>query len=252
MERLPDGGIAIHAGGAVAKAWYSAPTARYDHGALGDSLEAGALSVQTRDGVTIDYELDQSLVFEDITPRLVDLDHDGQAEIVTIVSSVKLGASLAVFAFDGRRLKLVARTEFIGTTHRWLNVAGIADYDGDGKADIAIIKTPHLGGALEIRGFDGKRLRLIGSLGGFSNHVIGTRNLDLSATVDADGDGRSELLVPSADRTRLRHVGLSQGKLREMNSFDLDGHVTGILPISGRNEITVQLDNGRSQTLSLN
>jgi FG-GAP-like repeat len=252
MERLPDGGIAKHAAGPVAKAWYHAPTDRYDHGVLGDSLEAGALAVQTRGGKTVTHELDQSLVFEDITPRLVDLDRDGQAEIITIVSSVKQGASLAVFVLDGDRLKLAARTEFIGKTHRWLNVAGIADYDGDGMAEIAIVKTPHLGGPLEIWDFEGPRLRLIGSLGGFSNHVIGSRNLDLSATLGSVDDGRSELLVPSADRTRLRHVGLAKGKLREINSFDLDGHVTGILPISGRNEITVQLDNGRTQTLSLN
>lgn len=252
MERMPDGGMATHADGAVAKAWYHAPTARYDHGVLGDSLEGGALAVLTRDGATITYELDQTLVFEDITPRLVDLDRDGQAEVVTIVSSVKLGASLAVFSLDGDRLKLVARTEFIGKTHRWLNVAGLGDIDGDGRTDIAIVKTPHLGGPLEIWRFDGNSLHLIGSLAGFSNHVIGTRNLDLSATIDADGDGRPELLVPSADRTRLRYVGFSQGKLRDISSIALDGKAVGILLKSGRSKVEVQLDNGRTQALSVN
>jgi len=46
---LPDGGMAI-ATDAIARAWLAEPTTRYDHGILGDKIEAGSLVIETRDG----------------------------------------------------------------------------------------------------------------------------------------------------------------------------------------------------------
>ncbi len=38
----------------------------------------------------------------------------------------------------GNELSIIAETPPIGIPHRWLNPAGIADFDGDGVADLAI------------------------------------------------------------------------------------------------------------------
>ena len=252
MDRLPDGGTATYPRGSVTEAWYGAPTTRYDHGVLGDAVEGGALIIKTADGSTTMILLDKSLVFEDITPRLADLDGDGNAEIITIVSSLQKGGSLAVFALKGKKLQLVDQTRYIGVTHRWLNVAGIADYDGNGKTDVAIVKTPHLGGALEIWSLLQGNLSQIGSLDGVSNHVIGTRDLDLSATVDADGDGMPGLVVPSRDRGKLRHVGFVGGALQEINCYSLSGKAVGALQKLDHDKVSVQLDNGQRQTIFLN
>ncbi|MCP4185840.1 MAG: hypothetical protein GY761_21470 [Hyphomicrobiales bacterium] len=73
------------------------PQKRYGHGILGDSIEGGALIAVMRNGSTIRYNLPKTEVFEDITPRLADLDGDGTSEIITIVSSLRLGASLGIF-----------------------------------------------------------------------------------------------------------------------------------------------------------
>ncbi len=250
-SRLPDGGTVSYASGNIAKAWYSEPTGRYDHGVLGDDVEGGALTVQARDGSISSLVLDETLVFEDITPRLADLNGDGNVEVITIVSSLTAGGSLAVFGLKNEKLQLAAKTNFRGKTHRWLNIAGVADYNGDGKTDVALVKTPHLGGALEVWSFFGNALRLVGSINGFSNHVIGTRDLDMSVSVDINDDDIPEILVPSADRTSLRLVGFVDGELREIASFALNGHVVGNFKMLDDAKIEVGLEKGLRQIVSL-
>src|ERR1041385_4838195 len=46
---LPDGRVAPGRND-IARAWLAEPTDRYDHGILGDKIEAGALIIETRDG----------------------------------------------------------------------------------------------------------------------------------------------------------------------------------------------------------
>ncbi|MBV6658846.1 MAG: hypothetical protein KI785_13875, partial [Devosiaceae bacterium] len=75
---LPDGCVAQGAAD-IARAWYEAPTRRYAHAILGDAIEAGTLAVRTRAGATLRFVLPDNEVFEDRTPRLVDLDGDGRA-----------------------------------------------------------------------------------------------------------------------------------------------------------------------------
>ena len=223
---LPDGGVATHAGSGIVKAWYGEPTRRYDHGILGDRIEAGALVVEDRAGQRHVHRLPETKVFEDLTPRLADLDGDERAEVVTIATSIDRGASLAVFGLKGDGLREVAATLPIGRTHRWLNVAGIADFDGDGARDIAIVTTPHIGGTLQVWSYRSGRLSLKGSLAGFSNHFIGSRNLGLSAVADADDDGLPDLVVPDARRQALRIVSLRDGALKPVANLPLPARIT--------------------------
>ncbi len=92
---LPDGRVAIGTRD-IARAWLAEPTTRYDHGILGDKIEAGALVIETRDGKRQTVRLKDDAVFEDLEPRLADLDRDGHDEIVVVKSSLKRGSSLAV------------------------------------------------------------------------------------------------------------------------------------------------------------
>ena len=46
---LPDGRVATGTHD-IARAWLAEPTTRYDHGILGDKIEAGSLTIETRDG----------------------------------------------------------------------------------------------------------------------------------------------------------------------------------------------------------
>jgi hypothetical protein len=50
------------------------------------------------------------------------------------------------------------------------------------------------------------KLRKTAEVADVSNHVIGSRVLGMSFTADFDGDGRSDLAVPSLDRRSLRLI----------------------------------------------
>ncbi len=204
---LPDGRIAVTSSGDIRRAWYAAPTRRYGHGVLGDAVEAGALMVRTSSGATVRLDLPASHVFEDLTPRISDLDGDGRNEVVCIRSSLTGGAAVAIYGLLADKLVLKARSPDIGRANRWLNIAGIAEYEGDGRKLIAWVETPHIGGRLKMAMFDGTALRPAAKIrDGFSNHVIGSRELGLSATMHSRTDGTPRLFLPSSDRTRLMVV----------------------------------------------
>jgi FG-GAP-like repeat len=202
---LPDGHIATGTRD-IARAWLAEPTDRYDHRILGDVIEAGSLVIETRDGKLQTVRLKDDAVFEDLEPRLADLDGDGHDEIIVVKSYLKRGSSLAVIAERNGRYEIVAETPPIGQPHAWLNPAGIADFDGDGKIDIALVRMPHVLGTLELWTWADKRLRKLAELPDTANHVAGTRAIAMSAAADFDGDGIMDLALPSLDRSRLRMI----------------------------------------------
>ncbi|MBJ3761204.1 VCBS repeat-containing protein [Maribius pontilimi] len=153
----------------IARATYAEPTTRYAHGVLGDAVEWGALQLTTDAGRRLTIRLPATRVFEDLAPRLVDLDRDGANEVLTIETDVNLGARLSVYGADG----LVASNGFIGRANRWLAPLGAADLDGDGRIEIASVDRPHLAKTLMIWRQDGPRLVRVAQLEGVTNHRIG-------------------------------------------------------------------------------
>jgi len=218
---LPDGGMAVFKSTGIVSAWYSQPTLRYDHGVLGDAIEAGSLSARDDAGNLYNYQLPDNSAFEDITPRLADLDGDGRPEIITIRSYLNTGASLAVFSLRNGKLEVIAATSPIGQSNRWLNIAGIEDFNGDGYIDIAIVVTPHIGGTLEIWSYTDERLIKTAAEYGFSNHFIGSRNLDLSAVGDVNRDAKPDIAIPGAARRQLRIMSLQANRLKQTGAVDL-------------------------------
>ncbi|MFA9389459.1 MAG: hypothetical protein ACERKD_06610 [Prolixibacteraceae bacterium] len=168
------------------QAAYIYPTSVYQHAILGDTLEAEGLRVYY-EGKYYDFILDTTLVFEDIRPRLVDLNNDGMPEIITILSSITKGASVTILEFVDNVIQVYATTGFIGTRYRWLNIAAIDDLDNDGEIEIAFVSTPHIGGYLHIAHVDGAAIYAKTQQPGVSNHKIGSRNLCLSAITVKDG-----------------------------------------------------------------
>lgn len=191
-------------------AWYESPTDRYQHGALGDIIEAGGFAVQVGNK-TLRLELPVTQVFEDIAPRLADINGDGSLDIVTIRSDLSTGAAIAVYAIVADEIVELAATAPIGLANRWLNIAGIADYNGDGALDIAQVIKPHLTGNLQVLTLRDGRLESYASLNGLSNHINGATELEMSATTDVDGDGIVDLVLPTFGQGSLVAYSFTNG-----------------------------------------
>ena len=133
---LPDGDI-TYDNRNIKAAWLTGTTRRYDHGVLGDDIEATGMAIELAGGRRLELKLGPESVFEDRLARLTDLDGDGKDEII-------------------------AETWPIGIPHRWLNPVGVGNFDGNGRAQVALVKTPHIRGKLEIYALESGSLRLKG------------------------------------------------------------------------------------------
>ena len=178
----------------VVSARYEDPTTRYAHGVLGDAVEWGSLVMEGVSGQAVRVRLPQTRVFEDIAPRLFDVDGDGDDEVIVVETDSGLGARLSIYDTDG----LVAANDFIGQTNRWLAPVGVgaADLDGDGEVEFAYVDRPHLAKRLLILRREGKTLRVVAALDGVTNHRIGES--DIAGGIRDCGSG-PEVIVASAD-----------------------------------------------------
>lgn len=250
QDLLPDSSVA-RGSGLITAAWLGQPVRRYGHGVLGDRIEAGTLYARLTNGRTIGHRLDSRSVFEDLTVRLADLNSNGQDELIVVQSNLEKGSALAVFGLRAGRLQAIARTPWIGTRNRWLNPAGVADYNGDGVPEIALVRTPHIGGTLQFWQLAGGMLVAKGEQYGFSNHRIGSRIQDLSVTLDWDGDGIMDLLLPEVGRRSLAVVTLSGGTARVLVTLPMPAEVRGPLTLdAGGRSVQVPLENGEIATVS--
>lgn len=184
----------------LVSATYTEPTVRYPHAVLGDEIEYGALELRYQGGGGhYVIRLPETRVFEDTEPRMVDVDGDGQREVVVVESHQNLGARLAIYNGAG----LIAATPYIGQRNRWLAPVGVADLDGDGVIELAYIDRPHLAKTLRVWRFEGGQLTQVAALEGLTNHRIGER--DIAGGVRDCGAG-PEMILARADWRRLMAV----------------------------------------------
>jgi hypothetical protein len=110
---------------------FVATTTRYQYGVLGDVIEVGTLAVEQVDRNRVLFELDEGSVFEDLTPRLYDIDADKNDEVVVVRFYLHSGAALSIFGLRDGALIQIAEEKPIGRPFRWLNPLSAADFDED-------------------------------------------------------------------------------------------------------------------------
>jgi len=231
---------AAYGKGAIAVAYFSSPTRRYDHGILGDKIEAAGLTVVLEDGSALVYTLPSNRVFEDLQPRLVDLDGDGTKEIVVVESDIENGASLAVYGLKNGAIEKIASTPFIGHTHRWLNPLGTGNFNGDSVTDLALVLTPHIGGILQLYSYTPPRLTLYAQKSGVSTHSIGSTSLGMGRVVK--GEKKDLILAPNQRHNALLLLEWVNGEIVERASITLHARIISELMPTGPNRWTMQLE----------
>jgi hypothetical protein len=209
QQRIPESQV-VAGQHDLAWVWLGSPTRRYPHGALGSPVHAGSVhaQVKARSGgwQIVELTLPLNRVYEDRVPRIVDLDRDGREEILLIEADALRGASLVVLGIDPTqdkpRLVELARGPYAGSTFRWLNPVGVADFDGDGQLDLATVTTPHIGGVLQLLHFRPPALVPFARALDVSNHRMGALEQDLAVIV-MQPDQRPTIVLPDMTRRAL-------------------------------------------------
>ncbi len=204
----------------------SGPTEKYDHGVLGDSMEAASITRMDdplSGDVSAVVQMPDGLVIEGLAPIWADLNGDGEREIIVTVSNTQQGAQILVFSEDGQQ---IAAGPTIGQGYRWRHQIAVAPFGPKGEIELVDVLTPHLGGMVEFYQWQGDQLKVVTQVTGYTSHVIGTRNLDMAAAGDFDGDGRLELLLPNQTRTELSAIRRTPDGAAVVWSLPLDGRMT--------------------------
>jgi hypothetical protein len=218
----PESLVLDPSGAMPARAWFHGESTIYDHFVLGRDHEPMLLYLQNLPG-SDETSCGSAMmagdghVFEDLAPRLEDLTGDGWNEVIVVRSSVTSGAQLMVYGVEKGTFRLMAATAPLGR-HRWLAPAGIADFDGDGRTEIAYVDRPHLLGDLVVVRLEGDRLVETLRLPGVSNHRIGDDFI--SGGLRDCGQG-PELILASKDWTRL--MLFRNGRLEDIGPMPASG-----------------------------
>ncbi|WP_432449487.1 FG-GAP repeat domain-containing protein [Aliiroseovarius marinus] len=206
--------LAFPAQADIASATYAEPTDRYGHGAVPGG-EYGALEVTLTDGRRHRLRVSGG-VFEDTAPRLHDFDNDGTPEVVTVFSADDSGAMIRIYGWQDDSLVLRGANSPIGTRHRWLAIAGIADFDQDGADEIAYVDRPHLARRLRLVSVDTNQTPYgfteIASVGGLTNHKYGSPTIE--GGIRTCPDLAPVVITASANWSRIMQARLVDGAFK--------------------------------------
>ena len=206
---------------------------RYDHGVLGDAIEATRIVWLERHSLTPMRELSlpAPFVFEDIAPRVVAL---ARGTGLLTVRSGPAGAQLMLVTADAgnsARLQIAASGEALGLRHRWMAPTS------DGIRLLAV-HTPHIGGVLHEYRRQGDQLIGRAVARDLSTHRIRTRELDLAVWLGP------KLVVPSQDGSRLRVLDATRD-YAEIAGASLPSRVAMTVALPGTQGMAALLDDGR-------
>jgi hypothetical protein len=202
-------------------------TDRYPHGALGDKLEASAVTVVTVApnalAIRFRYVVRAPAVIEDLIPMVAPIGEGRRPALVVVKSAPQQGSSVLVLGWRETGLEVLAEGPAFAQSNRWVHVVGAADLSGDGIPELVAVNTPHLAGVLVAYERRGGALVPMAKALGYSSHAHGSRNQDQAVIADMSGNGRLEVILPRQGRDVLAALELSNGRWEERWALQLGG-----------------------------
>ena len=176
------------------------PARLYGHDILGDTPEwanltldwgPAAAAAYTGGAPSLVMRLEDG-IFEDVAPRVIELDHDGLPEVLVVNSEPGQGARILILDVNADSVRAIA-SPFIGQQNRWFAPLGAADLDGDGVVEVMWIDRPHLAKVLRVAQVNGSDIVEIAALDGLTNHRIG--EADIAGGIRDCGSGPEMILA---------------------------------------------------------
>jgi hypothetical protein len=215
-------------------------TDRYRHGALGDKIEASAVTVigVAPNALTLvsRYAVKPPAVLEDLIPIVVPIGEGRRPGLLMVKSSPRQGSSVLVLGWRDAGLEPLAEGPGFRSGHRWVHVIGAADVTGDGIAELLVVNTPHVAGVLVAYERRAASLVPVAKALGYSSHALGSRNQDQAVVADLSGNGRLEVILPRQSRDGLAALELSNGRWEERWALQLTGPVQSNLLVEDLDE----------------
>jgi hypothetical protein len=250
IDALPDARLLTDADGNILL--LSSPSQHYDHGILGDTVEAGSITMvatQPEPHVVRTIPIPEEKVVEGIAPIWADITGDGEKEIIVTLSDYGQGAQLAVVSEAG---ELLAQSDPIGQSYRWRNQMAVGPFGPKGEIELVDVLTPHINGVVEFFQLQGERLEIVASVPGYTSHVIYTRNPDMGVAGDFNGDGRPEIALPNQQLDAIVAIQRSADGAAVAWQLPLDGELStnlaavplesdGLLLAAGRSDGVLRL-----------
>lgn len=200
------------------------PSTRYQHGVIGDDLEGISLAVFTNTLEPLaSFTLPEPFVFEQ--RRVLPFNMGAKDGILATRSSSRSGAGVVLLSLEEGNLTISAEAPPIGSGFRWLNL--FASQDGFAYA----VRTPHIGGAFQRYQLDNDKLTIEPFQLGVTNHVIGSRNLDLGVLLPSSSSSPT-FALPNQALNQIKLISCNADACAVLNSFDLEARLSSNLSYS--------------------
>jgi hypothetical protein len=160
-------------------------------------------------------------------------------EAIIVKSDLARGAAIAAYRILPDRIDPLAESEAIGTRNRWLNPVAIRNFTRTSKPMIAAVVMPHLAGSLRLYGLSGSSLQEVARIDGYTNHIIGRRDLDLGRVITIAPHRAPMIVLPTLDRRTLAAISFEGGKPSVVKTWPVSSRVDALF-IDGRTRARIQ------------